>query len=73
MELGGSFLFKGILDISGRKIITGEIYFYARPEGDQIPKGELGIKGGGLRPWKICLWAKKIKDKFLSIQKLERH
>ena len=47
MELGGSFLFKGILDISGRKIITGEIYFYARPEGDQIPKGELGIKGGG--------------------------
>ena len=50
MELGGSFLFKGILDISGRKIITGEIYFYARPEGDQIPKGELGIKGGGLRP-----------------------
>ena len=47
MELGGSFLFKSILDISGRKIITGEIYFYVRPEGDQIPKGELGIKGGG--------------------------
>ena len=47
MELGGSFLFKGILDISGRKIITGGIYFYARPEGDRIPKGELGIKGGG--------------------------
>ena len=51
MELGGSFLFKGILDISGRKIITGEIYFYARPEGDQIPKGELGIKGGGGGGW----------------------
>ena len=52
MELGGSFLFKGILDISGRKIITGEIYFYVRPEGDQIPKGELGIKGGSWDPEK---------------------
>ena len=62
MELGGSFLFKGILDISGRKIITGEIYFYARPEGDQIPKGELGIKGGGVETLKnIMLMSEKDK------------
>ena len=59
MELGGSFLFKGILDISGRKIITGEIYFYARPEGDQIPKGELGIKGGGWDPEKYAYERKR--------------
>ena len=58
MELGGSFLFKGILDISGRKIITGEIYFYARPEGDQIPKGELGLKGGG--------WVETLKNMLMS-------
>ena len=61
MELGGSFLFKGILDISGRKIITGEIYFYARPEGDQIPKGELGIKGGGVETLKNMLMSEKDK------------
>ena len=61
MELGGSFLFKGILDISGRKIITGEIYFYARPEGDQIPKGELGIKGGGGETLKNMLMSEKDK------------
>ena len=61
MELGGSFLFKGILDISGRKIITGEIYLYARPEGDQIPKGELGMKGGGVETLKNMLMSEKDK------------
>ena len=49
------FLLKGILGISrGKNYNRGGSYFYARPEGGQNIKGNLGnslnFNGGGLRP-----------------------
>ena len=46
VELGDSFLLKGILGKSGRKIYNRGSHFYSRPEGGQNLMGELGIKGG---------------------------